>query len=261
MAGISGRHSVAERGVALVTGAGARLGKAMAEALGDDGWAVGVHYRSSSAGADETVANIEKAGGRAATVRADLADAESRAGLVAATAAVLGGPVTLLINSASTFEKDTAQTYGQKEWDFHFNVNLRAPVDLAQAFAAQLPNDRDGIVINLIDQRVWKLNPTFFTYTLSKSALWTATRTLAQALAPNIRVNGIGPGPTLASIHQSDDVFADEAKNTLTQKGSSPEEIVRAMRYLIAATAVTGQMIAVDGGQHLMWQTPDVEHT
>ncbi|MEO0883881.1 MAG: SDR family oxidoreductase [Pseudomonadota bacterium] len=252
---------MSERGIALVTGAGARLGKAMAEALGEDGWAVGVHYRSSSAGADDTVANIEAAGGRAATVKADLADADSRAALIEMTGAALGGPVTLLINSASTFEKDTAQTYGQKDWDFHFNVNLRAPVDLAQAFAAQLPDDMDGVIINLIDQRVWKLNPTFFTYTLSKSALWTATRTLAQALAPKVRVNAIGPGPTLASIHQSGDVFAEEAKNTLTQRGSSPEEIVRAMRYLIDATAVTGQMIAADGGQHLMWQTPDVKHT
>ncbi|MEM7661759.1 MAG: SDR family oxidoreductase [Pseudomonadota bacterium] len=259
MVGTLGQQSVSERRIALVTGSGARLGKAMAEALGADGWAVGVHYRTSSTGADHTVSEIEKAGGRAATVQADLGDVESRAGLIAETGERLGGPVSLLINSASTFEPDTAQTFTSRDWDFHFDINLHAPVHLAQMFSAQLPDQTDGVIINLIDQRVWKLNPTFFTYTLSKSALWTATRTLAQALAPNIRVNAIGPGPTLASIHQSDDVFADEAKNTLTQKGSSPEEIVRAMRYLIDAKSVTGQMIAADGGQHLMWQTPDVE--
>ncbi len=244
--------------IALVTGAGARLGQAMAKALGEDGWAVGVHYRSSSTGAEETAAAIEASGGRAALVQADLADATSRAELIAKTAEELGGPVTLLINSASTFEDDTAQTYTSDSWDFHFEVNLRAPLDLAQAFAHALPSDNKGLVINLIDQRVWKLNPTFFTYTLSKSALWTATRTLAQALAPNIRVNGIGPGPTLASIHQSAETFSAEARNTLTGEGSNPEEIVKAMRYLIQAGSVTGQMIAADGGQHLMWQTPDV---
>ncbi|MEM7006335.1 MAG: SDR family oxidoreductase, partial [Pseudomonadota bacterium] len=254
-----GRWLVSDRGVALVTGAGARLGKSMAESLGADGWAVGVHYRSSSHGADDTAAEIERAGGKAATIQADLADAASRSTLIERAAASFGGPVTLLINSASTFENDTAKTYTSDDWDFHFDVNLRAPVDLAQSFSAALPDNMQGLIINLIDQRVWKLNPTFFTYTLSKSALWTATRTLAQALAPNVRVNAIGPGPTLASIHQSDQVFSNEAKNTLTQRGSSPEEIIRTMRYLINATAVTGQMIAVDGGQHLMWQTPDVD--
>ena len=244
--------------MALVTGAGARLGKAMAEALGADGWAVGVHYRSSSTGAEATAEAIKAVGSRAALVKADLANAESRAGLISKTASALGAPVSLLINSASTFEDDSAASFTQESWDFHFQVNLRAPLDLAQCFAKALPADQKGLIINMIDQRVWKLNPTFFTYTLSKSALWTATRTLAQALAPNIRVNGIGPGPTLPSIHQTDATFAEEARQTLTQEGSSPDEIIRAMRYLINATSVTGQMIAADGGQHLMWQTPDL---
>ncbi|MEO0713332.1 MAG: SDR family oxidoreductase, partial [Pseudomonadota bacterium] len=143
-------------------------------------------------------------------------------------------------------------------WDFHFDANLRAPVTLARNLANALPDDEKALVVNLIDQRVWKLNPQFFTYTLSKAALLTATKTLAQALAPNVRVAGIGPGPTLASIHQTAGDFADEQRNTLTQSGSNPDEIVKALRFLISSEAVTGQMIASDGGQHLMWQTPDV---
>tara|TARA_R110002051_G_scaffold10868_2_gene40636 strand:+ start:9982 stop:10734 length:753 start_codon:yes stop_codon:yes gene_type:complete len=246
-------------GIALVTGAGARLGRAMALALGEDGWKVAVHYHSSSEGADETCERIRKAGGTAEPVQADLADEADRSGLVAGAAKALGGPVSLLINSASTFHDDTALTHSREDWDAHMEPNLRAPIHLAQQMASGLPDGEKGLVINMIDQRVWKLNPIFFTYTLSKAALWQATRTLAQALAPDIRVNGIGPGPTLASAHQTPEEFAAEKAATLTGQGSSPEEIVRAMRYLIAASSVTGQMIASDGGQHLMWQTPDVQ--
>jgi NAD(P)-dependent dehydrogenase (short-subunit alcohol dehydrogenase family) len=136
--------------------------------------------------------------------------------------------------------------------------NLRAPILLAQHFARSLPEDEAGLIINMIDMRVLKLNPLFFTYTLSKSALFAATKTLAQSFAPNIRVNGIGPGPTLENVHQKPDEFAAEAQATLTQKGSNPDEIIKTLRYLIDADSVTGQMIASDGGQHLMWQTPDV---
>lgn len=246
-------------GVALVTGAGARLGRAMAVALGEDGWNVAVHYRNSKAGAEETCAMIRKAGAKAEPIAADLADEAARSDLVARAAEVLGGPVSLLVNSASSFDHDTLATHARADWDQHMEPNLRAPVHLAQQLAAGLPEGEKGAVINLIDQRVWKLNPTFFTYTLSKAALWQATRTMAQALAPHIRVNGIGPGPVLASIHQTAEEFAVEKAATLTGEGSSPEEIVRAMRYLIAADSVTGQMIASDGGQHLMWQTPDLD--
>ncbi|WP_375208970.1 SDR family oxidoreductase [Hyphomonas jannaschiana] len=245
-------------GIALVTGAGARLGRAMALALGEDGWKVAVHYHSSSEGADETCELIRKAGGTAEAIEADLADEDARSGLIPGVADLLGGPVSLLINSASTFHDDTALTHSRKDWDAHMEPNLRAPVHLAQLMASGLPDGQKGLVINMIDQRVWKLNPVFFTYTLSKAALWQATQTLAQALAPNVRVNGIGPGPTLASVHQTPEEFAAEKAATLTGEGSSPEEIVRAMRYLIAASSVTGQMIASDGGQHLMWQTPDM---
>ena len=245
-------------GVALVTGAGARLGRAMALALGEDGWKVAVHYHSSCEGADETCELIRKAGGAAEAIEADLADEDARSGLIPGVADLLGGPVSLLINSASTFHDDTALTHSREDWDAHMEPNLRAPVHLAQLMASDLPDGQKGLVINMIDQRVWKLNPVFFTYTLSKAALWQATQTLAQALAPDVRVNGIGPGPTLASVHQTPEEFAAEKAATLTGEGSSPEEIVRAMRYLIAASSVTGQMIASDGGQHLMWQTPDM---
>ena len=245
-------------GIALVTGAGARLGRAMAVALGEDGWKVAVHYHSSPEGADETCDLIRKAGGTAEAIEADLADENARSSLIPGVAELLGSPVSLLVNSASTFHDDTALTHSREDWDAHMEPNLRAPIHLAQLMASYLPDGERGLVINMIDQRVWKLNPVFFTYTLSKAALWQATQTLAQALAPNVRVNGIGPGPTLASVHQTPEEFAAEKAATLTGEGSSPEEIVRAMRYLIAAGSVTGQMIASDGGQHLMWQTPDM---
>tara|TARA_R110000787_G_scaffold66693_5_gene149699 strand:- start:2536 stop:3288 length:753 start_codon:yes stop_codon:yes gene_type:complete len=246
-------------GVALVTGAGARVGRALAEALGQDGWAVAIHYRSSKDGARETHEAIKAAGGRATLVQADLADESQIADLVARAGAELGQPVSLLVNSASVFADDSAASHTRADWDGHMDTNLRAPVHLAQQMAAGLAPGEKGLVVNLIDQRVWKLNPQFFTYTLSKAALWQATQTLAQALAPHVRVNGIGPGPTLKSVHQSEAEFEAEKQATLTQEGASPEEIVRALRYLISATSVTGQMIAADGGQHLMWQTPDTQ--
>lgn len=246
-------------GGALVTGAGARLGKAMAEALGADGWAVAVHYRGSKDGAEATCEAIRKVGGKAELVQADLSDEVARGSVISAAEKAIGRKLTLLVNSASTFADDTATDHSRADWDHHFEANLRAPVHLAQQFARALPSGEKGLVVNLIDQRVWKLTPQFFTYTLSKSALWQATQTLAQALAPDIRVNAIGPGPTLQSIHQSAAEFAAEKAATLTGEGSSPEEIVRALRYFISATSITGQMIAADGGQHLMWQTPDTQ--
>lgn len=246
------------KGAALVTGAGARLGKAMAIALGEDGFDVAVHYRTSTKGAEDTAEKIKALGGKAVLIQADLAEEASRVDVVARSAKALGAPITLLVNSASTFEDDSAQMHSRENWDFHFEPNLRAPIHLAQQMAAALPSDIKGHVVNLIDQRVLKLNPQFFTYTLSKAALWQATRTMAQAFAPDVRVNAIGPGPTLQSVHQSGEDFQGEAKATLTGEGSSPDEIVRALRYLVSAKSVTGQMIVSDGGQHLLWQTPDL---
>jgi NAD(P)-dependent dehydrogenase (short-subunit alcohol dehydrogenase family) len=230
----------------------------MALSLGADGWSVVVHYRRSEAGALATVRDIERAGGRAVALQADLANEAETMGLVAASQQALGGPITLLVNSASSFVDDTAVGHTRADWDLHMEANLRAPVLLAQQFAVALPADMAGLVVNLLDTRVLKINPKFFTYTLAKCALWVATRTLAQSLAPNIRVNGIGPGPTLVNVYQTPEEFDAEKATTLTGRGSSPEEICRALAYLIAAESVTGQMLASDGGQHLMWQTPDL---
>ncbi len=253
MAGTS-LHSLDRPGAALVTGAGKRLGKAMALALGEAGWAVAVHYNSSTDAAEEVAASIRKAGGDAITVQANLMDEGDAGSLIERAFAKLGRPLNLLVNSASTFDNDSAQTHTRENWDYHMQVNLRAPVLLSQSFASALPAQTKGLIVNLIDQRVLNLDPNFFTYMVSKSALWTATRTMAQALAPNIRVNAIGPGPTLRSVHQSEAEFDAERAATLTGQGASPEEIIKALMYLIDAEAVTGQMIAVDGGQHLMWQ-------
>ena len=243
---------------ALVTGAGRRLGRAIACGLAERGWSVAIHYNSSSNGAEETLEFVKKRGGGGAIVQANLKSEDEVAGLVDAAANALGGPLNLLVNNASTFEPDDIQDHTRADWDLHMEVNLRAPIRLTQAFAAQLPAAETGAVVNMIDQRVLKLNPSFFSYTLSKAALYSATKTMAQALAPNIRVNGIGPGPTMRNTRQSDEDFDAQKAATLTGEGSSPEEIVRALLYLVDADAVTGQMIAVDGGQHLIWQTPDV---
>lgn len=230
----------------------------MAIALAEDGYDVALHYRSSLEGVQETEAAILKLGRKVVLLRADLSVEDETRKLIGQAEAALQGHLGVLINNASIFEDDTAQSHSRRQWDLHMDINLRAPVLLAQQFAAQLPSSARGAVINMIDQRVWKLNPNFFTYTLSKSALWSATKTLAQALAPNIRVNGIGPGPTLQNARQSAEDFQKQVDATLTGRGSNPEEIVKAMRFLLQADAVTGQMIATDGGQHLIWQTPDV---
>ena len=243
------------RGAALVTGGARRIGRTLALALAEAGWDVAIHYRTSRIEAEEVAGQIEAFGRRAAVLQANLAVEAETAGLVPAAVEALG-PLTLLVNNASVFHEDTARTMTRDGWDAHMETNLRAPLALAQAFAAQAP--AGSSIINLLDQRVWKPNPEFFTYSLSKAALWAATRTLAQALAPAIRVNGVGPGPTLPSVHQSPDDFAAEAANVPLHRRATPEEIARAVLYLVDAPSVTGQMIAVDGGQHLAWQTPDI---
>ncbi len=222
-------------------------------AAGEAGYDVVIHHHASPADAEDTARAIRGFGRRAETVTADLAEPSCAASLVGAAA-----PLTLLVNCASLFQDDRIETLDPGALDAHFAVNLRAPVLLAQAFAAALPADRRGLVVNITDQRVWRLTPRFFSYTLSKAALWAATQTLAQALAPRIRVNAIGPGPTFASVHQSPQAFAAEAAAVPLGRGPHAEEIGAALAWLIASPSVTGQMVAVDGGQHLAWRTPDV---
>ena len=244
------------RGAALVTGAGRRIGQVLALEAARTGYDVAIHYRGSADEAEETARAVQDLGRRALLVRADLADEDETRSLVAQAAPL--GPLTLLINNASAFEDDRVGGLSRATWDRHLETNLRAPIVLAEAMAGALPADRHGLVVNLIDQRVWRPNPQFFSYTLSKAGLWWATQTLAQALAPRIRVNAIGPGPTLPSVHQAPGEFEAEAAGVLLQRRASPEEVAAALRYLIDASSVTGQMIAVDGGQHLGWKTPDI---
>jgi NAD(P)-dependent dehydrogenase (short-subunit alcohol dehydrogenase family) len=245
------------RGAALVTGAGRRIGRALALEAARAGFDVAVHYRTARDDAQAVADEIAALGRRAAVLDAELTDEDQTAALLPRAARALG-PVTLLINSASTFEDDRVATATRDSWDAHLDANLRAPVVLAQAFAAALPAGAQGQIVNIVDQRVLRPNPQFFSYSLSKAGLWWATQTLAQDLAPRIRVNAIGPGPTLASVHQAPGEFEREAAGTPLERAVSPDDIAAALRYLIDAASVTGQMIAVDAGQHLGWRTPDI---
>jgi NAD(P)-dependent dehydrogenase (short-subunit alcohol dehydrogenase family) len=241
------------RGWALVTGGARRIGQALALEAAESGHDVIIHARDEGS-AQDTVERVRAFGRRAAIITADLADAGACEGLIARAP----GPISLLVNCASMFEDDRIETLDRDRFDETLAINLRAPLLLARGFATALAPDARGLIVNILDQRVWRLNPQFFSYTLSKAALWNATQTLAQALAPRIRVNAIGPGPTIASKHQSPETFAAEAAAVPLGAGAAPAEIGAALRYLIEATSVTGQMIAVDGGQHLAWRTPDV---
>ncbi len=237
---------------ALVTGGGRRIGRALALALAEDGFAVGVHYHRSRAAAEAVVATIREQGGTALAVGGDLADEAAVRALLPQVERALG-PVGVLVNNAGVFEDDTVATATRESWDLHLAVNLRAPFVLIQDMAARLPQHAGGAVVNLLDERVWSLTPYFVSYTLSKAGLWTMTQTLALALAPRIRVNGIGPGPSLPSPRQSPDQFRRQCAQMPLGRGTSPQEIAAAMRFLLAAPAMTGQMIALDGGQHLGW--------
>jgi len=240
---------------ALVTGAGRRIGRAIALDLARRGLAVAVHYNASAADAEAVAAEIRAHGGNAVALKADLADEAAVEQLIPAATAVLG-PLGVLVNNASTFEYDSVDSTTRAGWDRHMEANLRAPFVLIQQFARQVPETAEGAVVNLIDQRVWNLTPHFVTYTVSKAALWTLTQTLALALAPRIRVNAIGPGPTLPSTHQTDAQFARQCADMPLGRGTSPEEIAEAVWFLLQAPAMTGQMLALDGGQHLGWAQP-----
>ncbi len=242
----------------LITGGAARIGAALAKGLAADGWPVCIHYRRSEDKAHALVKEITEAGGKAACVRANLAVPEDVETLISRASDALDMRLTELINNASTFTDDRAETFTPATMDHHMDVNLRAPLRLSQALWHQLPKGMTGSIINMIDQRVLKPNPLFFTYGISKSAFYWSTKTLAQSLAPYVRVNGIGPGPTLQNTGQTAEEFEAESKATLLGRGSPPETILQAARYLLAAESVTGQMLAVDGGQHLTWRTPDL---
>ena len=253
--------------IALVTGAGGRLGQAMAIYLAGRGFDVAVHYASSSTGAEDTVAAVEAAGQRAVALQADLLDDAQTEALFDAACKTLGGPVTCVVNNASIFEYDTLETATRGSWDRHMGSNLRAPFLLTQKLAGQgLEATTDaagepvaaGLVVNMVDQRVRKLTPEFMTYTLAKMGLWALTQTSARALAPHIRVNAIGPGPTLQGGRQSPEHFAEQRAATVLRRGSNPADITAALGFFLDSPAVTGQLICADGGQHLGWETPDV---
>lgn len=253
-------------GVALITGGGKRLGRAMALYLAGRGLDVAVHYNGSAQGAEDVVTQIEGMGRRAVALQADLLSEADTQALLPRAAQMLG-PVTCLVNNASIFEYDEIDTITRASWDRHLDSNLRAPVVLTQALAGQAPGaatDAHGepqaqaLVVNMVDQRVRKLTPAFMSYTIAKMGLWAFTQTAAQALAPRVRVNAIGPGPTLQGARQSAEHFARQRAATVMGRGSNPEDITAALGYFLDAPAVTGQLLCIDGGQHLVWQTPDV---
>ena len=251
---------------ALVTGAGKRLGRAMALYLAGRGHDVAVHYATSADDAEAVANEIRALGRKAVTLQADLLDeAQTQTLIPAATAAL--GPLSVLVNNASIFEYDRIDTATRTSWDRHLESNLRAPYVLTQAFARQCPpaltDDNgeplaQGVIINMIDQRILKLTPEFSSYTIAKMGLWALTRTSAQGLAPHVRVNAIGPGPTLRGARQTAAHFAKQRAAALLGRGANPADITAALGFFLDSPAVTGQFLAVDGGQHLVWQTPDV---
>ncbi|MGU3400259.1 SDR family oxidoreductase [Brucellaceae bacterium D45D] len=241
----------------LVTGGARRIGKAIVEDLAAHGCAIAVHCHRSVARGEALVQAIQARGGTAVIVEADLESESDVRGLIAQAERQIG-PIRLLVNNASLFEYDRVGQLDMGLWDKHFAVHLKAPVLLAEEMAKALPDSEDGLIVNIIDQRVWKLNPHFFSYTLSKTALWNATRTLAQALAPRIRVNAIAPGPTLPSERQRQEDFERQIASLALQRAPELPEFGRTVRYFWENRSITGQMIALDGGQHLAWETPDI---
>ncbi|MGQ5717973.1 SDR family oxidoreductase [Pseudochrobactrum asaccharolyticum] len=243
--------------VTLITGGAKRIGSHITQDLAARGYPVIIHCNRSTTQAEALAQRIRAHGGKAAVVSADLSDDKQVASLMEQAAQPFG-PIELLVNNASVFEDDRIGSLTHDLWDRHFAVHVKAPVFLAQAMAEALPEDKQGLIINITDQRVQKLNPQFISYTLSKTALWTATRTLAQALAPAIRVNAIAPGPTLPSERQQPGDFEKQVDAVLLKKAPLLDEFASTIDYLWRTRSVTGQMIALDGGQHLAWETPDI---
>lgn len=243
--------------VVLITGAAKRLGRAIALKLAAEGFDIAVHYRSSKVEAEALAAEVRSLGRRAALVEGELSAEAEVAALVPRAAAALG-PLTALVNCASVFEDDRIGTMTRASWDKHLETNLRAPLVLSQCFAAQVPSGGEGAIVNIVDQAVLNLTPHFISYTVSKAALWTLTQTLAQALAPRIRVNAVAPGPSLKAARQAQANFDAQVQATLLKRPSNPADIAGAVYYLLTAPAVTGQLIAVDSGQHLAWRQDTV---
>jgi NAD(P)-dependent dehydrogenase (short-subunit alcohol dehydrogenase family) len=241
--------------IALVTGGAKRIGKSIVLRLAENGWSVAIHYRKSAAKAEAVADEVRLRGGRAVTIQADLGQESEVVEIIPKVRATLG-PLTLLVNNASVFEMDKADTATRESWDKHIEANLRAPFVLSQAFARQLPEGEEGNIVNLLDQRVWKLTPYFISYTIAKMGLWTLTRSLALAYEPRIRVNGIGPGPTLPSPRQTEEQFAQQSAAMPLGHGATPQEIARCVLYILSAPSMTGQMRALDGGEQLGWQVP-----
>ncbi len=239
--------------IALVTGASRRIGAAIARNLAARGWHVAIHYRHSAEEAEILSAELRKVSGGAAALHADLMKIEDVVSLVPRCCEVLGPPA-LLVNNASEFQCDSLSSLTPESWSTHLDVNLRAPVFLARDLARHIPDGVQGNVINIVDQRAWRPTPEFFSYTLSKTALWTATKMMAQALAPRVRVNAIAPGPVLPSIYQKPEDFEAEWQATLLKRPTDTDEIAAAVRYILDAPSMTGQMIGLDNGQHLTWQ-------
>ncbi len=237
---------------ALITGGARRLGRAIALEFARNGFDIAIHCGTSVEAARATSADIAALGGRAVVLQADLTDEPQVAGLIAAATEALG-PIGVLVNNASVFERDEVQDTTRESWDAHMGPNLRAPFVLMQTFAAALPASAEGVVINMLDQRVWSLTPHFVSYTLSKAGLWALTQSMALALAPRIRVNAIGPGPAMPSPRQTDAQFARQSSSVPLGHGTGPDEVARAALAILGLPAMTGQMIALDGGQHLQW--------
>jgi NAD(P)-dependent dehydrogenase (short-subunit alcohol dehydrogenase family) len=242
----------ASRRTVLVTGAARRFGRAIALDLAAHGWNVVVHYHTSQSEALATAEEARAFGIEAKTVQADLAREEEAQGLIAKA-----GGLDALVNNASIFEYDDWQSATRQSWDRHMEINLRAPFVLAQDFARQL-GGREGSIVNIIDQRVLKPTPQFMSYSVSRAGLHWLTATLAQALAPKVRVNAVAPGPSFIGARQSEEHYAKQRASTILGHGAEVTDLLGAVRYVLEARSVTGEMIAVDGGQHLAWQTPDV---
>ena len=241
----------------LITGAATRIGKAIALGMARKGWSIALHYHGSHDEAEATAEEIRQTGAQVTLLMADLSDERQSAALIGQAVDAIG-PLTCLVNNASLFEFDDFATASAESWQAHMSVNLRAPFLLSQQFAKQLPAELAGNIINIIDQRVWKLTPDFTSYTLSKAGLWTLTQTAAQALAPRIRVNAIAPGPTLKGARQTEENFTRQVAAVPLRVQPALDEFCNAVDFILASSSLTGQMIALDGGQHLAWETPDV---